>query len=1054
MANLTADLEFSFDVGHSSIGWAVLQTKPALEVKGCGAVIFRADDCLASKRRDFRRQRRHIRSTRQRIRRMKALLLHLGVLTQKQLDTPGCAWPWKLAAQVLAGGESLSWPELWDVLRWYAHNRGYDGNRRWSGQSDEDTEDAEKVQNAHTLLDKYGVETMAETFCQHLGIDPLGAKSSSVIRFKGLNAAFPRNTVESEVRKILRAHFGKLPQLDEKLERMLAGKDNRDNEAWKTIPCPAIKLPQRYYGGLLFGQLVPRFDNRIISKCPVTGGKVPSRNTPEFLNFRWGMLLANIQVARLGNTGLQPLTPPERKKLDDRMRAVGSMTEKQFKDAIRDVSGAIRGNFDTMFMEVNQKEALILDPVQDCLTSGHAASLFPTLPAQIQKRARGQLRRGKTLILGEIGKDVPAFDAAVQKILDERAGKGRKKDKPLTREEILGVRLQAKRLSGRAAYARPILVKAFEEVMAGKHPKEEQDGYRGCLFVTEKMRETQLNRSLTDQTNNHLVQHRLLILGRLLGDMLKEYAGGDKARIGKLTIEVNRDLREFSGKTAKEIAQDLGSRLANHHHVAEKLEAALGKSRITAGLIRKARIAEDLDWTCPYTGQTYEPIDLVTRRVDKDHIVPRADRVSDSLESLVITFSAVNKWKGKRTAVQFMQDEQSKSVPDLPNLSVMSLTRYKDFVAALDIRRGHTDDQKRKKRRKELMLLANYDEPEFTPRDLTVTSQLVRLGAQVLRKAFDGCEDKPVIVSLPGAVTGEVRKAWDVLGCLSAACPQVLDETGKVKTKKEVRDLTHLHHALDACVLSLAAHHIPNNGRVWELITKRNLTTAELAALVKLKVFSVVGERRAELNDLSPERKQQIRQRLAEKRVVQHIPKRVSGLHVEQNTWRVREINGDTVLLEQRIRQPDGTRPLKQASERAGKLMGLEPGKLHALQGALVIGDNFGVALDPTPTVIPFHKVWPRLQELKAKNGGKMPRVLRNGQLIEIASGTFKGTWKVFSAKNNKTGMALDIGQPDVVRLKNKTEGHKINVLLSTLLKNGMRGLNAPLTGVAAVKTT
>ena len=177
----------------------------------------------------------------------------------------------------------------------------------------------------------------------------------------------------------------------------------------------------------------------------------------------------------------------------------------------------------------------------------------------------------------------------------------------------------------------------------------------------------------------------------------------------------------------------------------------------------------------------------MTRRVDKDHIVPRADRVSDSLESLVITFSAVNKWKGKRTAVQFMQDEQSKSVPDLPNLSVMSLTRYKDFVAALDIRRGHNDDQKRKKRRKELMLLANYDEPEFTPRDLTVTSQLVRLGAQVLRKAFDGCEDKPVIVSLPGAVTGEVRKAWDVLGCLSAACPQVLDETGKVKTKKEVR---------------------------------------------------------------------------------------------------------------------------------------------------------------------------------------------------------------------------------------------------------------------------
>jgi len=127
-----ANLQLAFDVGHSSIGWAVLQTGDKLEIKGCGAVVFRADDCLASSRRDYRRQRRHIRSTRQRIARMKVLLQHLGVLTQTELDKPGCAWPWKLAAQVLQGGKLLTWPELWDVLRWYAHNRGYDGNRRWS----------------------------------------------------------------------------------------------------------------------------------------------------------------------------------------------------------------------------------------------------------------------------------------------------------------------------------------------------------------------------------------------------------------------------------------------------------------------------------------------------------------------------------------------------------------------------------------------------------------------------------------------------------------------------------------------------------------------------------------------------------------------------------------------------------------------------------------------------------------------------------------------------------------------------------------------------------
>src|ERR1035437_311890 len=109
------DVELAFDVGHSSIGWVVLQSEGRVEINGCGAVIFRADDCLVSARRAYRRQRRHIRSTRQRIARMKVLLKHLGVLSGEQLDKPGCAWPWQLAAKVLRGGGLLAWSEPWDV---------------------------------------------------------------------------------------------------------------------------------------------------------------------------------------------------------------------------------------------------------------------------------------------------------------------------------------------------------------------------------------------------------------------------------------------------------------------------------------------------------------------------------------------------------------------------------------------------------------------------------------------------------------------------------------------------------------------------------------------------------------------------------------------------------------------------------------------------------------------------------------------------------------------------------------------------------------------------
>ena len=123
---------------------------------------------------------------------MKTLFAHLGVKPKRGLDTPGSAWPWLLAARVLSGKKELTWTELWDVLRWYAHNRGYDGNRRWSAMEIETLkEDTEKEQNAIESHGENGVNTMAETFCKELGVDPLGKKKSSTVRFKQFNAALP-----------------------------------------------------------------------------------------------------------------------------------------------------------------------------------------------------------------------------------------------------------------------------------------------------------------------------------------------------------------------------------------------------------------------------------------------------------------------------------------------------------------------------------------------------------------------------------------------------------------------------------------------------------------------------------------------------------------------------------------------------------------------------------------------------------------------------------------------------------------------------------------------
>jgi hypothetical protein len=54
-------------------------------------------------------------------------------------------------------------------------------------------------------------------------------------------------------------------------------------------------------------------------------------------------------------------------------------------------------------------------------------------------------------------------------------------------------------------------------------------------------------------------------------------------------------------------------------------------------------------------------------------------------------------------------------------------------------------------------------------------TQLARLAAQVVREPFGKLPEPPKLVAMPGSVTGAVRKSWNVLGCLSAAAPSVME---------------------------------------------------------------------------------------------------------------------------------------------------------------------------------------------------------------------------------------------------------------------------------------
>lgn len=1079
----SSKLTLSFDIGHASIGWSVFRSTTELlpEILGTGTVLFPKDSCLASTRRSFRRSRRNIAARRSRVARLKNYLKSLGVLTKEQLNENPNSYPWLLAARVLAseGAEKLSWQELWTVLRWYAHNRGYDGNALWSGDSLDDEpelgEDTQKVEAARCLMETHGKSTMAETFCAVLKLDPFGDKKASRIYFKGNNAAFPRDIVENEVRKILSAHTEVLPHVDEKLIGVLT----------RYVPeeiRPEQNLPARFsnLGGLLFGQYVPRFDNRIIGKCRITGKNVPLKNCREYLLYRWGRLMNNLTVFDIdGKTRV--LLPRERETLHAKMQEVGFFDKKSINAALKEASGCEPANTESYFLTEEMEEALVLDPVKKLIAKKmYIKDFWKHFSIRGKKIFSAKLARGETLRLSKCIEQMQAwgnwqeeaqFFAALEVLQNAE-----NKKKPGKRRNLKNLKLKADFPSGRASYCREILKKTFDEALAGIDSAKNG----GCLYETEAIRERLLGRLsgtensdstekwIATQTNNHMVRHRLLIFSRLLEDIVKEYADGNAENIGDVVIEVIRELKEFSGMNSKEIATKLNEKNANFSLVSKKLEEeAPAGVTINGSLIRKARLLEDQNFTCPYTGKQISYNDLFGGALDIEHIIPRSLRPSDALSSCVMTFRAVNDLKGQRTAMQFMKEFAGRDIPGM-NVQVQPLKDFEKWVEThkkQKIRKGFSkDDQARCRRRAELLLLEKYDDrnADFTERDLTQTSHLNKMAIRLVKRNLNINARH-----LAGAITGFVRKNLNIDECLVSAVPRmqraarVEENDSRKLLKSEMRDLSHLHHAMDAVTQGLTGLFFRTED--WKLLVKRNLTDRERLELharyEHLLAFSESGK--IVMKKLPEEFLKQISSRLAECRVVQHVPAKMHGMSVEQTTWSIKNSDptAGKVALAQRTSDlklgrydATGKQFVKTSSEKPSLLLGHRvsestKSKLKAIKGVVKISENWGCALDPEPTVIPHFKVFPKLRELRERNGGKPIRVLRRGQQIEILSGSYKGIWTIVSIKDTVRGIWLDLNAADKVKLENKTIDSKVGVVLNTLLRSGLKILKPPYTG-------
>lgn len=1068
-------MKIAFDIGYGSIGWCVYLNRMGHlfpEIIGTGVFLMPETSCMAKDRSAKRRMRNHIASVRNRISSLRRVIAAMNVMSDEELDSFKDSTPWFWAAKVLAtnGEFKLSWPLLWSVIRFYAHNRGYDNNCLWSSIDDET--DVVRCEAANAAMEKYSTSTMAQTMCAYLEVDPLQDKPKNLKKyFKGENFAFDRKVVEMEFEAILNAHIGVLDKCDENFRELLLGN-------WQDVEHYGIKKPKRFTSnkGLLFGQLLPRFDNRIIPECRINGDKTPGAHCREAFRFRWLMFASNIRV--IDGSSPRPLSAVEIAELDRVMSVYGSFSKTTVKSVLSKIVD-FESNIESMVFTEDMDASMIADPVKKEILKVLCPSISRNLPnmedveavwKHIPSFVFGNLFRFKSYSLSDIanlnGVDSVCFKQACEKLFSSCQYKTQKTESSeKTFDDVWREKVSIRKESGRAAYSREIMRKACEEILRGTDPRSEG----GALYRTAEIEEKFALESIDKWSNNHLVRHRLKMLLRLLDDIVKRYADSDKTKIESITIEVVKDLTAFSGLDVTARGEKLNQMTKQHRNLSELLEANKEKIKdykLTAGLIRKARIADDMGWTCPYTGKIYGYADLPNLEIE--HIIPYSLRPSNSLESLVLTWPQVNAMKSSRTGLAFVKECQGMPVAGMPELSVVSEQNYRKFVAGLRLSKNcsfdsNGDDAKRVKRRKKLMVTEVYSEKNktFLPSDLTQTAHLNKLAFRVVKQFYHGSGYLPKLIHIPGSITGVVRKNWNFLGTMVKACPEILkkfsDENAKeheeLLTKTEIRGITHLHHALDAIVMAMTSEVFPNTQDFYKAVLKRKPNAAEREILRNSGLFVFNNEGKWNLIEIDRAILKNIEERLCEKRVVKHIPAKMSGLKVEETLWRILDVdkNGN-VRICQRKTDKSGKKIRKTESISPAKLLGFHENnimetKLSRIKAAFQIKENFGLALDPQPKIIVFCNVWRQLQEIIAANNGAFPRIIRKSDVIRVENGRYKGIWRVISIKNTTAvGIQIDLQKP--IYLGKIKQSLKINVMIKTLLKEGLKILKQRPTGI------
>ena len=671
----------------------------------------------------------------------------------------------------LLRGEALAGWQVFKALHSAIQRRGYDDALAWKnrpkkkvGVKDEDGDTAQSAKafrdSLHIMapghdefhlpcfLDasRMGLWDFARPDEMSLRVDHLAEPSRNRQGTPTLVA--PRDLVVKEARQLIEAAAKLFPKLAHRADEILFGPGAR---AYASYYPDLRKKHGLRRGGAgdwdgILGQKVPRFDNRIISKCALIPRlnacsaeprKLTDNTTfaPESLLAAEVTFLMKLKNARVQRGPGEPdaLTAPEIARLfasrHDGGPANYSFTEKQWATAL-DALGLRRA-------------------------SGHDDIAKPNLSGR-SRFCRPALRILRDLLL---------------------SGRTPLEQHALELEKLAG---NTERQRGLVPTDLAFLRRMGDTWTKLYIPDQQHDA---LLSLRESDGPVAAIRALIGSCNNPIVRHRLEVLWERLRKL--ENGSTDNPAFGvpdEVVLEFVR--QDFMGEDAKTKLTRFQNDRAKAREAARHQTAKLSTESRSAALKYELLFAQG--GICLYTGQTLAPTDLDDLRFE--HIVPRAQGGPDAMVNYVVTTTATNNAKADRTPYDWFMAERRDEWDGY-------VRRVNEHATAL--------------RAKKVRLLTQPDAAEQVRRytALAETAYIARLAQTLVALHFNwpirSQEGARRITIVNGGLTARIRRKYKLNSLLNPPPPGCTDldawEEKADETKNRADDR---HHALDAMVIS------------------------------------------------------------------------------------------------------------------------------------------------------------------------------------------------------------------------------------------------------------